>query len=313
MNRDPACVKNPGAAEVRPGEAIARFCGARGKRVLDVGGALFVEYRRPFFQSVPYDACMDLDPAAVDAALRARRVVGVRYPTMTQPGWSSGVFVCDPRSYTLEEVEPRHRKQVEKGLARCAVREVDPDELLLEGPEMNRETLLRQGRSAPEFVVPALWRRFVDAIRACPGLNVTGAYLDGRLSAYAVLCRDGAAQYVLYRMTRTADMIHRTNPALDFMILANAARDPTLARVVNGGLSFVHGAEGLHRYKQLLGYRIEPHDVAIRLHPALAPALTTRAVVGAAGALSRLRPANPRLELVAHVLAGARLARGAPA
>ena len=73
--------------------------------------------------------------------------------------------------------------------------------------------------------------------RGATYLAVTGALVDGRLSAYAVLCRDAGWLHLLYRMTRTPDMIHRTNPALDFAILAAAAHDPTVVGVTNSWMS----------------------------------------------------------------------------
>jgi len=192
------------------------------------------------------------------------------------------LFVCETRNFSIDVVEARHRKQVLKGRERCQFRAVDPDELLAQGLEVNRETLARQGRFDPEFGEPAGWRRFVAAVRACPEVTVSGAFLDGRLSAYAVLCRDGAWLHLLYKMTRTSDMIHRTNPALDFTVLADAARDPSLRGVTNSWLSLIRGSEGLHRYKQLMGYRIERHALGIHLHPCMAWALASRSAVGRA-------------------------------
>lgn len=292
-----------------PGAALAAFWGALGRRVVEMVGMLWVQYRTPFYMSVPYHVRIDIDPAALAIAMRACRVVGARHPTATAPGWPCGLFECQTRDYSLERVEVRHRKQVQKGLERCEIREVDPDLLLVEGLELNQETLARQGRLDPEFGEVVGWQRVVTAIRRTPAVNVTGAFLDGRLSAYAILCRDGGWLHLLYKMTRTDDMIHRTNPALDFAILAAASRDPSLVGVTNSWLSLTRGSEGLHRYKQLMGYRVVHHALAVHLHPALAPVLTTRPVVRAAAALARLRPRTRTLELAAHVLAGARATR----
>jgi hypothetical protein len=293
----------------RPGEALARFCEARGERIVELAGVLWVQYRRPFFQSLPYERRMDLEPGELEAELHAKRIVGVRYPTLTQVGWPSGIFVCDTRTFSIERLEPRRRREVQKGLSRCEIRPVDPDELLVHGPQLNLETMARQGRFDPEFGDPARWKRFVAAIRACPEVSIRGAFLDGRLAAYGVLCRDGAWQHLLFKMSRTADMVHGTNPAIDFAMLAEAASDPSLDGVTNSGLSFIHGSEQLHWYKQRLGYRLEHHEIAIRFHPALAPTLTAAPVVAAAAALSRSRPSDRRVELVARVLAGARRSR----
>ncbi len=294
----------------RPGAALAAFFSARGRRVVDAVGVLWCEYRPRFYMSLPYEVRMDLEPRAVADALRAERLLAVRYPTLSQPGLPCGLFVCDTRGYSLASVESRHRKQVQKGLSRCEIRLATPDDLLAHGLELNLETMHRQGRFDPECGDPRRWRRLVAIIAANPQVVVTGAFVDGRLSAYALLCRDGAWLHLLSKATRTADMIHRTNPALDFAILDAASRDPAIDGVTNSWTSLTgRGSEGLHAYKRFMGYRVLEHDLGIHLHPALAPVLTTRAAVVVAGFLSRRRPADRRLDLVARLIAGARATR----
>lgn len=294
----------------RPGAALAAFFSARGYRVVDAVGVLWCEYRPHFYMSLPYEARMDLEPRAVADALRANRLLAVRHATLTQPGLPCGLFVRDTRSYSLACVEPRYRRYVQKGLSRCEIRPATPDDLLAHGLELNLETMQRHGRFDPECGDPRRWRQLVAIIAASPQVVVTGAFLDGRLSAYMLSCRDGAWLHLLIKASRTAEMVHRTNAALDFAILEAASRDQTIDGVTNSWTSITgRGSEGLHAYKRFLGYRVLEHDLGIHLHPALAPALTTRAAVVASKLLSRHRPADRRLELVERLIAGARATR----
>jgi hypothetical protein len=297
------------AADRRPGEALASFYEARGHRVVDAASALWVEYRWPFYVSVPFDRRFDPDARELAAALRAQRVPAVRYPTLTQAGWPSGMFVCSLASYSLKKLHPEHRRLVRRGLERCELRAVDPEELRALGPEVNLSALRRRAGFEPELCDPKRWRRLVAAVRRCGDVSVAGAFVDGRLAAYAINCRDGPWLHLLYKASRTEDLVHRASVALDHWVLAEAAKDPRLVAAHNAYVSMTDGAEDLHRYKQWMGCELVRHDLAIRWHPALERVLTHRATVAAAEAVARWRPRAKSLELAAKVLRGGRLTR----
>jgi hypothetical protein len=263
--------------------------------------------------SLPYQRRLDPDPAELEAALRAERVAAVRFPALARPGWPSGTVACFPAGYSLQRVAPKRRRQVRRGLDACdEIRALDPDELLAEGLALNLDTMARQRRFDPELGEPARWRRFVAAVRACPAVTAAGAFHRGRLSSYDVFCRDGAWLHALYKMSRTEDLPQYTNIALDFWLLSRAAADPSIEGVWSGFVSML--PDPLHRLKLELGFEVLPHDLGIRFHPSLAPLLASRWTAAAAGALSRARPRDPRLELVAkHLAAAARTRRAAGA
>jgi len=157
---------------------------------------------------------------------------------------------------------------------------VDPEELRVEGIFLNRETLERQKRHYPEFTDPKRWARFVRSLRDSPGCYTMGAYIDGRLAAYLVYCRDGAWLRLLYKMSRTADLIHFTNYALDYQVIEDAAKDPSI-RAIENGFSSLNGDWGVDAYKKNLGYTTLPTHLSIHLHPAIAPWAASRPVVAA--------------------------------
>lgn len=296
----------------QPGAALARFAEARGRRTFEAAGTLWTEYRGPFYVNLPYQEQLDPDPRALGEALRTRRVAAVRYLTRAGPGWPSGLYVASLAGFSMQRLARTHRSQVKKGLGLCDVRPVDPDQLLAEGLEINLQTMARQGRFDPEFGEARRWRAFVAAIRACPAVRVSGAFLGRRLSAYVVACRDGEWLHLLYKMSRTEDLIHRTNPALDYWILSEAASDPTLRVACAGFLSTLSG-DGTHQYKLAMGWEVAPRKLGIRFHPALQSALANRFSAQLARGLERLRPRNRRLELLSKIVRGASLTSGAAA
>jgi hypothetical protein len=299
-------VATASAKAPRPGERLASFLAARGRRVVEGAGALWAEYRRPFFESLPIERRFEPDPGALARMMRAERVLAVRYPSASGAGLPSGIFACAVATYSKELVERRHRRQIRKGFENCAMRAIDPDELLALGLELNLDTMGRQRRSDPEFGTTAGWRRFVRAVRDSPDVFAWGAFAGGRLSSYELACRDGAWLHNLYKMSRTEHRGLHGSVALDYWVVAEAARGLGVDWVSNGFLSVMPGADGLHRYKQDLGYSLVPMSFGVRFHPLARPALTSRFAVAAARGAARLARRHPQVELASRVLRGAR-------
>ena len=221
--------------------------------------------------------------------LRRHRIVAVRFPSKEMPGIPQGMYVRRPAGYDLGAVSRKQRGHVLRGLEACEIRDVDPDELLAVGIELNRDTLARQSRQDPELVEPARWKLFVDAVCNSPGMSVRGAYVNGRLASYLIFCKDSGWLHLMFKMSRSADLAHYPNHALDYSILSGAASDPTIECVSNGFTSLLPN-QGLDQYKRQLGYEIEPHNLCIHFHPLLTPALTSRLSVSLCVAAHSLLP-----------------------
>jgi hypothetical protein len=293
------------------GTAVAYFLEKMGHDVFEALGASWVRFRGPVYRAVPDQLRLDPDPEKLARALRSVRVAAVRYTTATAPGLPGGMFMCRTRGYSIQRVHPNYRRYVKRGMASCEIRQVDPGEFLASGLELNLDTMRRQKRFDPRFGEASRWEKVVRAVRDCPGVTVVGAFVSGRLSSYAICCRDGAWINVLYRNSRTEDLPLRVSYALDHWLLCEAATDPGVEGVTNAFASFTGGAEaeGLREYKLRLGYELVACSFGIAFHPALAPVLSNRVAVAAAEALSRLRPGSGQLELLSKTLRAARITR----
>jgi hypothetical protein len=226
----------------------------------------------------------------------------MQHPTRTLPGAPSSLYVCRTQDYSLARIDPKRRRQVKRGLECAQLRYLDPDELRDHGLALNLETMQRQRRFDPEFGVPALWARFVAAVRDCPQVSVVGAFLDGRLASYTVACRDGAWLHMQFKMTRTEDLPRYASSALDAWLLCEAAKDPGLEAVTN---SFVPPDDPLRRYKASIGFEELPLRRALRLHPALGM-LRREWSARAMGALAAALPRVHGLAVLSHVTQAAR-------
>lgn len=290
--------------EVATGDALARFAELRGQRVFHAAGAWWVPFSGRWHASVPYQRPLNPDPGALAAALRTHGVLGARYVSAGPFGWPTSLYVCRTRGYTLRRAHPNRQRQVRRGLERSKIRLLDPDELLRLALPLNLDTMRRQGRFDPEFGEPARWRRFVAAVRELPSVFCAGAFHEGRLASYDVVCRDGAWLHALYKMSRTDDLPHYANIALDHWLLATAAADPSIEAVCNG-FAALFPNDKLHSVKVELGFEAVPCNLAAQLHPALAPLLSRRWAASAAGTAARLRPQNQRLQAGAALLGAA--------
>jgi hypothetical protein len=293
------CPKNS-----RPGANLARFWELLGRRTFEEGGILWGEYKGPLFTSLPFHLKLDLAREEAAALLRRHHVAALRFPSNRMPGMAHGIYVLRPAGYDLKAVSRKQRGHIVRGLEICEIRDVDPDELLTVGIELNRDTLARQARQDPGFVNPVQWKRFVCAVRDCPGMSVRGAYVDGRLATYLVFCRDGGWLHLMYKMSRTADMACYSNHALDYSILSGAACDAAVECVTNGFVSLIPD-EGLDRYKRQLGYTVEPHNLCIHFHPLLAPVLASKWCASLSRVARSLFPGRYSVVCGSKVLEGA--------
>jgi hypothetical protein len=290
---------------------VGAFLEKMGHDAFEALGATWVRFHGPFYRAVPDQLQLDPDPEELAQALRNARVAAVRYTTATAPGLPGGMFMCRTRGYSIQRVHPNYRRYVKRGMSSCEIRQVDPGEFLASGLELNLDTMRRQKRFDPQLGDPARWEKLVRAIRDCPAVTVVGAFVSGRLSSYAICCRDGAWINVLYRNSRTEDLPLRVSYALDHWLLCGAATHPDVEGLTNAFTPFAGGpeAEGLREYKLRLGYDLVPCNFGITFHPALAPVLSHPVAVAAAGALSRLRPGSGGLALLSKTLRAARITR----
>ena len=284
-----------------PGAALAQFWERRGCPVVESGGVFWRRFKGPFYAPMPTHLRLDPEKGEIEELLRRARIVGVRFP-VCGPGIATGLYVARPATYTMASVHRKQRANVIRGLERCEIRRVEQDELTTVGILLNRDTMKRQMRHDPELDDPRRWAHFVGAVYACPSFSVTGAYVDGRLATYLICCQEGPWLHLLYKMSRTEELPHCPNHALDYEVIRRAAGDPSVLAVANSITPFDN--PGLDHYKRRMGYEVVPHPLAVEFHPALSPWIANHAALGA---VNVLRKAFPRkfLNAAARAVEGA--------
>lgn len=252
------------------GKPLAKFYDLRGFKVLEFQSNFWTPFRPKsrFLMTFPENAIVTADGGEIAEFLARSGSWAARYPTSRNQGTDGGYYVFRQKSFGLDGLGRNMKRSVQKGLERCRIGRLDPSELRVAGLEINQQTMIRQQRNEPEFSDPVRWGRFLEAAAKVPEIQLTGAWIDGKLAAYAVNCRDASWTYGLYQFSRTENLKDSVNQALDFHLLQEAAQDPSVVGLTNGPLP-VRPAEGLHLYKTRMGYEVESHRVAIRFRDPL--------------------------------------------
>lgn len=297
-------------SEPRLGKGLARFMELRGRRIAEAAGAFWHSVAGRTYMRIPYQCVIDPDPEELERMLRSVRGVGVRYLSDSRPGLDSGLYVRRRRDYSISSLQTKMRNKVRRGLERCEVREVDPALLLDRGLRLNIDTMKRQGRYDPEFGEPRRWRRLVRAVEQSPCVSAVGAFADGELAAYMIVCREDGWVHVLHQMSRGDLLKQNPNHALAFRLTQQELQCSNTHAVCYGVMSLTP-AGGLHQFKLRLGYELIPHASVFQLHPLCASLLTSGLSARAVRILQRLRQNDQRLQRVSAVLQGARLLREA--
>lgn len=301
-----AAVAREGASYSQgPGSGFAAFMQLRGRTIIKGCGASWYSTRGGFYMPLPLQLRLQPDPAQLDSLLRRSRAVGVRFASATVPGAPSGLYVCRNKAYDIRSVQHSIRYKVRKGLDNCVFAPVETAELISEGIHLNRETMLRQERYDPEFGDREQWARIVRAIDDCAQIASIGAYVKGRLAAFAITCREDGWLHILHRMSRLDCLQHYPNHALDFHLTCEITRDSSLEAVCMGWVPLLP-VEGLDMYKRKLGYELLAHNSAVVVHPMIRPFVDNRLTPACVRLAMRARPDNQTLRYASALIAAAR-------
>jgi hypothetical protein len=295
------------------GELFARFMELRGRRIIEGAGSLWysVPTKPRIFMNSPLQDALDIEPELVQDMLRRHGGLGARFPSSHLPGLESGLYVCRLKQYDITTVHRKSRSCIRRGLEQLVVRRVDESELLIQGLGLNHDTMARQGRFEAEFGDTRKWKRLVEAVRRCPGVEAWGSFLNGALAAYAITLREDRWLHILHQMSSTEALHAYPNDTLTFELTRLGAADPQLDAICYGIAGLVAGG-GLHEYKLRHGYQAEPMNSAFVFHPVAAPVLGTAAAAWTLGRLRKWFPADQRLERISAVIeAGRRTRAGA--
>lgn len=260
----------------------AQFLRCMGHRVHQAAGVWWFDVYPRTYMPFPFQALVAPDAVRAEGLLRRRGWLALRYPCAVERGRPSYRLVCRACDYGLASLGSKARNQTRRALERCECRALDFAELAASGPELNRDTLVRQGRKiGADF--DAHWQRYYRCAGEAEGADAWGCFAEGRLAAYLVAFRMEASSHVLIVRSHSELLRHYPNNALLYTYLRRCF-DDGLEEVSIGFEPLQDEMESLDHFKLGMGFEQLPVGQRIEFAPWLAPLLP------AAGALARLLP-----------------------
>jgi hypothetical protein len=284
-------------------DRFAQFLELTGHRIIQSASGLWCEMVPAFYESIPFHRTIDPPQVELDMLFRNYHLLGIKYRTRKgSRGKRACIYICDDKVYDMKSLHPKMRNKARQGLKNCVVREMDLDDLYKHGLHLNTDTLSRQGRKDAAFSRPAQWARFCDAGKQVEGASAWGAFVGDQLAAYMVTFITGECCSILYQYSCT-DLLHtKANNALAYVVTREMLSSSTVSYVSYGQRSIRGDQPGLDEYKVRLGYKRQPVDFVVILHPLLKLLLLGRLGDGLLGLLSRVAQGSDVLKRVRGIV-----------
>lgn len=289
------------------GIKTAKFFERRGRRIEEFGGVLWHSMEKRTLIALPYHLDLSLAREDADRFLWAKTSAGIRYGSTKQAGTAGGIYTIREKEYGFDQLSRSYRRDVRIGLKHCEVREVSAEELLAQGLTMNVDTMQRQHRWEAEYGEVKQFERLVRAIDESEGVFTLGAFVEGRLGAYAICVREDGWLHHLHQFSSRELLDRHCNHALCFEMVRSQLARPDVEAFCDGYAPLVP-LEGLDKFKKNQGFALEARNTVSVLHPLIDRTLasnTGRAM------LERWRVARPEDQRIGRVMSIVDAARAA--
>ena len=256
-------------------EDYKAFLRATGHEVIEAAGAYWSPIAPRFMMSFPFDRELDSAEVARSKVLR-QKALGARFLCQEDQGNTSWKIVCETPNYDIENLAANARSKVRRGLKSFEVRPVKQAELATDGIRLNRETMLRQGRSIGSGF-DTYWGQYFSALAKAESADVWGAVSGGELAAYCVAFRMESVAHLLLLRSSQQHLSKYVNNALIFGYLKHALSRSEVS-AVSFGLAPMQGEMPLLlQFKESMGFVRKPVRQAIVLRAPVDSILRSRA------------------------------------
>jgi hypothetical protein len=247
--------------------SYAKFYIAIGNKVLETPHGVWIGPRHGFYIRLPFYETTPPQAQELEFLFKQHRILGMNYAA--EPGCkgktSHNYFVRD-HSYSMKNLNLNCRRNVQKGLNSCQVRPMSFDELQRRGMPLNLDTLSRQRRADPLISNEDQWKRLCRAGEELDQIEAWGAFVKDELGSYIITTRLGPVVSVLYSHSRTSLLTSHPSPALYFSMIQTLMQTPGVEAVYNGS-EWLTTSKGLDRFKQGMGFIVEPVVFVTKLRP----------------------------------------------
>jgi hypothetical protein len=197
-------------------------------------------------------------------------VVAVRFFSSadTRGGVESFHVVCDRKDYGLDTLSKWARKNVNRGLRNCEVKQIHFGYLAAEGFQLQMDTLKRQKRTLK--VTPEWWHSLCSAAKDLPGFDAWGAFIGEKLVASVITFEMEDWAYMLYQQCLTEYLSSHANNALSFVVTKNLISRENVHQILYS-VESLDAPPSVHEFQCRMGYYRKPVKQRVVFNPVVAP------------------------------------------
>lgn len=246
----------------------AHFLKTVGHRVLMTESSCWFNASSGAYLNLPFHRPISPGPSEI------RKVIGkvgiiVRYTCPVEVGRPSYKLSCYDKNYGYDSLLQKGRNRTRRGMESCSVRRLDFHELeAVKALDLNRDTLLRQGRRVPANH-DHYWRTYYSAAAESHSMEAWGAFVGDDLAAYLIACKIEDCMNVLYVHSHRNYLKANPNNALFFIFTRDALSRKEITEVCLGLESPQPDLQDLDRFKLRMGYTKVPMGQRIEFNPLL--------------------------------------------
>jgi hypothetical protein len=252
-------------------EIFAEFLTRQGHRIVQTGSCFWYDAQPRFYFYFPYHRLISPASQELERILWGEKSIGVRYfSPMHQRGHESFTIVCADKNYDLSCVDPHYaRRQTRRGLEHFEVRQIEFKELARLGLDLNRDTLIRQGRD-PRTYEEKKWKLYCTSAEGLDGFEAWGAFKGNDLASFMVTFQMEDHCTILHHSSETSSLPLYPNNALVYFVTKMKLALPEV-NCVSYGPQSLDAPESLDTFKFRMGFQKRPMKQTIVFNPLLRP------------------------------------------
>lgn len=238
--------------------AFYEFYSNAGFKVFTSESGEWCELQHGMLMSIPYHRLINPKLDELDHLLKISGAWGLRFPTgIENYGFLSKLEVCNHYGYDLQFLKHKFRNRVVKGEQHCEIRPVSIEVLRYEGYKLNLSTLERQNRNDPKADLK-YWNRICDGLVKSKGVNILGAYFQGRLAAYVIILETPSMTEMIIQNSDSELLSYCPNNLLTYYVTKHYLAEQSNLVPICYGLGSLDDTASLDHYKMGMGYTMLP-------------------------------------------------------
>ena len=244
-----------------------------GQRIIWIDKVPFYEYRPFFYWSLPKFTIKKVDEKKVRRLLLTK-ALGLLYPNING---KKVIKFCVSHGpvYDIKYLHKKKRNQTRRGLERCEIRQVEWEQMRVEGLSINIEALKRQQRKSGRLSNAKWWDRQCKVSSRYSDVLAWGAFVKGELTGYVhVIIHDNILEN--WGSERVANIVHFMSNSHHLKCYPNEALIYTVTQELLGSYDCAYAILGsssddlqLLSWKRHMGFNAKPFPCSIIVNPIL--------------------------------------------